>query len=137
MNIHQEVTIDASPAAVYGVLTGSDEFARMTGGRAADISNAVGGAASMFGGDIRARNIELVPGKRVVQAWRSQAWPEGVYSIVRFELAPAGKGTKVTFDQSGHPDEAQQTLEGGWHQMYWQPMNAMLTGKPMPAAPAM
>jgi len=137
MNIHQEVTIDASPAAVYGVLTGSDEFARMTGGRAADISNAVGGAASMFGGDIRARNIELVPGKRVVQAWRSQAWPEGVYSIVRFELVPAGKGTKVTFDQAGHPDEAQQMLEGGWHQMYWQPMNAMLTGKPMPAAPAM
>jgi uncharacterized protein YndB with AHSA1/START domain len=137
MNIHQEVTIDASPAAVYGVLTGSDEFARMTGGRAADISNAVGGAASMFGGDIRARNIELVPGKRVVQAWRSQAWPEGVYSIVRFELAPQGKGTKLTFDQAGHPDEAQQMLEDGWHQMYWQPMNAMLTGKPMPAAPAM
>lgn len=128
MNIHQEVTINASPAEVYGVLTGSAQFAKMTGGRAADISTEAGGAASMFGGDIRARNVELVPGKRVVQAWRSKAWPDGVYSIVRFELSPApqDKGTKLVFDQAGHPEEAQQMLEGGWSKMYWEPMNAML-----------
>lgn len=129
MNIHQEVTIDASPAAVYGVLISSDDFTRMTGGRAANISKDVGGAVSLFGGDIRARNIELVPGKRVVQAWRSQVWPEGVYSIVKFELAPEGKGTKLIFDQAGHPESAQAMLEGGWAQMYWQPLNAMLGGK--------
>jgi len=129
MNIHQEVTIDATPAAVYGVLTGSADFAKMTGGRAAEISKDVGGAVSLFGGDIRARNVELVPGKRVVQAWRSQAWPEGVHSIVKFELSPQGKGTKLTFDQAGHPDEARQMLEGGWSKMYWEPMNALLKGK--------
>ena len=133
MNIHQEVTIDASPSAVYGVLTGSAEFARMTGGRAADISKEPGGPIAMFGDGIRGRNVELVPNKRVVQAWRSQEWPEGVYSIVRFELAPEGKGTRLIFDQAGHPEAAQQMLEGGWHQMYWQPMNAMLAGKPVPA----
>ncbi len=128
MSIHQEVTIDASPAAIFGVLTSSTDFARMTGGRAAVISREAGGAVSLFGGDIEARNIELVPGTRVVQAWRSKAWPEGVYSIVKFALAAAGKGTKVTFDQAGHPAEAEQMLEGGWHQMYWQPMQAMLAG---------
>jgi uncharacterized protein YndB with AHSA1/START domain len=129
MGIHQEVTIDASPAAVYGVLTSSDDFAKMTGGKAADISKQVGGAASMFGGDIRAMNVELIPGKRVVQAWRSYRWPEGVYSIVRFELAPQGKGTKLVFDQAGYPDEAHDMLASGWDKMYWQPMNQMLAGK--------
>lgn len=129
MTIHHEVTIDASPAAVYGVLTTSEDFARMTGGRAADISKEAGGAVSLFGGDIRARNVELVPGKRVVQAWRSQAWPEGVYSIVKFELTPQGKGTKLVFDQAGYPDDGHQMLDGGWPKMYWEPMNAMLAGK--------
>jgi len=129
VSIHQEVTIDATPAEVFGVLTSSSEFARMTGGRAAEISTEVGGAVSLFGGEIRALNIELVPGKRVVQAWRSQAWPEGVYSVVRFELVPDGKGTRVVFDQAGYPDGAAEMLEGGWHQMYWQPMNALLAGK--------
>ena len=137
MKIHQEVTIDASPAAVYGLLTSSSDFAKMTGEKAATISTDVGGAVSLFEGGISARNIELVPGKRVVQAWRSQAWPEGVYSIVKFELTPAGKGTKLVFDQAGHPDGAREMLEGGWHQMYWNPMNAMLTGRPMPAAAGM
>ena len=127
MGIHQEVTIAASPAAVYAVLTSSEDFAKMTGGRAADIAREVGGALSMFGGDIRGRIVELVPGKRVVQAWRSQAWPEGVYSIVRFELTPEGKGTKLVFDQAGYPEGAETMLEGGWHQMYWNPMKAMLS----------
>jgi uncharacterized protein YndB with AHSA1/START domain len=129
MNIHQEVTIEASPAAVYGVLTSGDDFAKMTGGRAAKIARESGGEFSMFGGDIRGRNIELVPGKRVVQAWRSQAWPEGVYSIVKFELTAEGKGTRLVFDQAGHPEGSDEMLAGGWQQMYWGPMNAMLGGK--------
>jgi activator of HSP90 ATPase len=133
MNIHQEVTIAASPAAVYALLMSSDDFGKMTGGRVASIAKEVGGAVSLFGGDIRGRNVELVPGKRVVQAWRSGAWPEGVYSIIRFELSPEGKGTKLVFDQAGHPEGSDEMLEGGWHQMYWQPMNAIFAGKPMPA----
>ena len=129
MSIHQEVTIDASPAAVYAVLTSSSDFAKMTGGRAAEIATEVGGALSMFGGDIRGRVVELVPERRVVQAWRSQAWPDGVYSIVRFELSAEGNGTRLVFDQTGYPDGAEKMLEGGWHQMYWMPMKAMLAGR--------
>ena len=126
--IHQEVDIKASPASVYAVLTDSEKFASMTGGRAATISAEEGGEVSLFGGDIRARNVELVPGKRVVQAWRSYRWPEGVYSIVRFELSGNGNSTKLVFDQTGYPDDAHQMLEGGWSKMYWEPMNAMLAG---------
>jgi hypothetical protein len=48
---------------------------------------------------------------------------------VKFELTPHGKETKLIFDQAGHPEEAQQMLEGGWSKMYWQPMNALLAGK--------
>ena len=129
MPIHQEVTINAKPDAIYGVLTNSAQFAEMTGGRDADISAEVGGAVSLFGGAISARNVELVPGKRVVQAWRSNDWPEGVHSIVRFALDDDGGQTKVTFDQAGHPDGAAEMLEGGWHQMYWDPMKALLAAK--------
>ncbi len=129
MSIHQDVTIKATPSAVYGVLTSSDAFAKMTGGRAAEIAAEAGGAISLFGGEISGRNVELVPEKRVVQAWRSKAWPEGVYSIVKFEFSADGKGTKLSFDQAGHPEAAESMLESGWHQMYWEPMNATLAGK--------
>ena len=65
MSIRREITINANPAAVYRVLTNSGDFVRMTGGRSADISKEIGGAVSLFGGDIRALNIELLPDKRV------------------------------------------------------------------------
>ncbi len=129
MSIHQEVTINATPASVYDVLTRADQFSRMTGGKAATISDEAGGTISLFDGGISGRNVELVPGKRVVQAWRSNAWPEGVYSLVRFELAETGGQTRLTFDQAGYPDGAREMLEGGWHKMYWQPMDAMLSAK--------
>jgi uncharacterized protein YndB with AHSA1/START domain len=126
--IHQEVTIPASPAAVFETLMSSDSFAKMTGGRGAEISREAGGAFKMFGGDIQGRNVELVPGKRVVQAWRSGAWPEGVYSLVKFELSGDAKATKLVFDQVGYPDGAHDMLASGWSQMYWDPMTKMLGG---------
>ena len=128
MSIHQEVEIKATPDAVYSVLTDGAAFTKMTGGRKAVISREAGGAVSLFGGDIEARNVELVPGQRVVQAWRSKAWPEGIYSIVKFEFKPAGKATRIIFDQAGFPAGAHEMLEGGWNQMYWQPMRDLLAG---------
>jgi len=128
LTIHQEVTIAASPAAIYNTLTDAKDFAKMTGGRAASIATEVGGAFSMFDGHITGRHVELVPGKRIVQAWRAKDWPEGHYSIVRFELTPEGKGAKLVFDQTGHPNAETEHLTSGWAKMYWEPMKAMLAG---------
>ncbi len=128
MAIHQEIIIAVTPTDVYDVLTNSEAFARMTGGKKAEISAEAGGSFSMFDGAITGRHVELVPGQRVVQAWRSQAWPEGVYSIVKFELSSDGGKTHLVFDQSGHPDAAHDMLSDGWHKMYWEPMAHMLAG---------
>ena len=126
MTIHQDVVIKGTPKAVYNILLSSKKFKTMSGGREAKISKEVGGEVSLFGGAIQARNVELVAGKRVVQAWRAGDWPEGKYSIIKFELIADGANTKLSFDQAGHPDAATPHLEKGWHDMYWEPMNAML-----------
>jgi uncharacterized protein YndB with AHSA1/START domain len=119
--IHQEVMFKAHPAKVYGALLDSKSFAAFTGAPAT-IDAKVGGALSAFGGMITGVNVELVPGKRIVQAWRAGNWPEGIHSIVRFEFAEASGGTKLTLDHSGAPDGSEQMLEGGWHKMYWEPL---------------
>ncbi len=119
--IHQEVTFKASPAKVYDALLDAKSFAAFTGAPAT-IDAKVGGAVNAFGGMIRGFNVELVPGKRIVQAWRAGNWPDGIYSIVKFELATAGGGTKLTLDHSGAPDGSEEMLEGGWHKMYWEPL---------------
>src|SRR5690348_16811975 len=69
----------------------------------AAISDAVGGAFSTHGGVISGRNVELVPNERIVQAWRVANWPEGVYSLVRIDLEPDAKGTKLTLHHRAIP----------------------------------
>jgi activator of HSP90 ATPase len=119
--IHQEVTFKANPKKVYDALLDGKQFAAFTGAPAT-IEAKVGGALSAFGGMITGVTVELVPEKRIVQAWRAGDWPEGVHSIVKFELAAAGNGTKLTLDHSGAPDGSEAMLEGGWHKMYWEPL---------------
>jgi uncharacterized protein YndB with AHSA1/START domain len=120
--IHQEVVLPASPARVYAALTTSAQFAEATGGRAATITDAEGGTFSMFEGAIHGRHIELVPGQRVVQAWRVKMWEPGVFSLVRFTLTPEGNGTKVVLDHSGFPDAYEENLAAGWTSNYWEPL---------------
>ncbi len=124
--IHQEVSFKATPQRIYTALTDSKQFSSATGGAPAEISGEDGGAFSCFGGMIEGRNIELVPNRRIVQAWRAKPWPEGVYSIVKFELRGDGKGTKLVLDHTGYPEGEEAHLAPGWDANYWQPLKKYL-----------
>ena len=118
----------ASPTRVYDALLDSRQFSEFTGGAAAQINRDPGGAFSCFGGMITGRNVELVPDQRIVQAWRVGNWPEGVYSIVSFELKAQGANTLLTLRHVGFPERTGEHLESGWGKMYWEPLQKHLAG---------
>jgi len=117
-NIHQEVTLPSAPSYVYQALVDTKKFAELTGAPATG-DGSEGASFSAFGGHVTGRNVELLPGKRVVQAWRAKTWPEGLYSIARFELEAEGKGTKLVFDHDGFPEAMKKHLSDGWQANYW------------------
>jgi uncharacterized protein YndB with AHSA1/START domain len=97
MSIHQEALIAAPPQQVFELLTNGSLFSTATG-QPAEITDREGESFSIFGGRVEGRQVELVRGRRVVQAWRFGAqhptpWEPGVYSAVRFTLDPAGEGS--------------------------------------------
>jgi activator of HSP90 ATPase len=116
--IHQEVVIKANRNRVYEVLTDTEQFRKLSGGMGTKISREPGGAFSLFGGVITGRQIELVPGERIVQAWRSE-WAPGEYSIARFALNEQGSDTKIVFDHTGFPKGTAEHLATGWKEHYW------------------
>jgi activator of HSP90 ATPase len=124
-SIHHDITLPASPREVYDELLHADRFAAFTGAPA-EIDQVEGGSFSLFGGQILGRNVELVEGERVVQAWRVAGWEPGVYSLTRFELEASGSGTRLGFAHTGFPPEAHDELDAGWHSMYWEPMRSHL-----------
>jgi activator of HSP90 ATPase len=129
-SIRQEVSIKASPNRVYDTLLDAKSFSEFTGAPA-EIDPKSGGAFSCFGGIITGRNVELLANRRIVQAWRVAIWPEGHYSIVKFELQPQGSQTRLVMDHAGFPEEMRAHLngeeaEGGWHRRYWEPLKKYL-----------
>jgi uncharacterized protein YndB with AHSA1/START domain len=124
--IKQEVNFAATPKRVYDALSDARQFSQVCGGAPAENDAKAGGAFSSFGGMITGRNIELKPNQRIVQAWRAGNWPEGIYSIVHFEIVPAGTGTKLTMNHAGFPNDMREHLDGGWHKMYWEPLKKFL-----------
>jgi activator of HSP90 ATPase len=118
ITIHQEVDFTASPQRVYEALLDAKQFTAFSG-RPAEINREAGGAFSLFGGHIIGRNVELVPNQRIVQAWRVVTWPEGVYSIARFDLKARGSGTRLVFDHIGFPEGLHDHLADGWQSNYW------------------
>jgi activator of HSP90 ATPase len=125
-SLHQEVEFKASPQRIYEILLDSKQFAAFTG-MAAEIDPKVGGALTIFQGLVIARNIELVPEQRIVQAWRPQHWDPGVYSVVKFELTMQGSGTKLVLDHTGFPAGEFDSLNKGWPLRYWEPLKKYLS----------
>ncbi len=123
--IKQTVEFRASPEEVYEALMDSKKHARFTGAKAT-VSRKVGGRFSVWDGYAEGKNLELQPGKRIVQSWRASDWPEGAESKVVFALAKTKAGTKMTFTQTGVPDGFAKDVRQGWTDFYWAPMKGML-----------
>jgi hypothetical protein len=54
-------------------------------------------------------------------------WPDGIYSIARFELVAQGSGTRIIFDHTGFPPELAEHLASGWTENYWTPLRKYLS----------
>jgi activator of HSP90 ATPase len=124
-DINQIVIFKASPHEVYELLMDAKKHTAFTGGKA-QISRTVGGKFSIYGGEISGTNLELVEDWKIVQSWRYSDWPEGVYSRVTFALEGVNKRTRLTFTQTGIPDDKYQDIKRGWKEYYWGPMKEML-----------
>jgi activator of HSP90 ATPase len=123
--LHQEVDFKAGRQRIYEALVDSKQFSAFTG-MPAEIGQEAGGPFSLFGGLIVGRNVELVPRKRIVQAWRPANWVAGIYSLVKFELEEEGGQSRVVLDHTGFPEGSFRHLSFGWYSHYWEPLRKFL-----------
>jgi uncharacterized protein YndB with AHSA1/START domain len=117
--IKQKVRFKAPPATIYNLLADSKQRTKVTG-RKADVSRKVGGAFSADNGRVTGVNVDLVAGKRIVQAWRRDDFPEGIYSMAAVTLtALPGGGTELVLTHRGVPKWLLDDTEENWKHDYW------------------
>ncbi len=123
--IRQEVFFDTLPIVIYNIFLDSDKHAAVIGA-AAETSKFVGGMCYYYNEFIEAENVELVPGEKIVQKWRTRDWPEGYYSNLKVELKEKSGGTLVVLTQTGVPLEIADSIEDGWDKHFWQKIRDFL-----------
>lgn len=126
--IRQRVLLPAPPKVVYDTLMTSKGHSGFSGAPAR-ITARVGANFVVWGGYIHGKNLELVPGKKIVQSWRpsEETWPEDYYSTVSFELSRAKGGTRLLFVHSGVLADHAGHLSSGWKKSYWEPLQKYLS----------
>lgn len=126
-SIKQTATFNASPERIYELIMDEKTHAAFTGSKAT-MSKKPNGKFSVFDGYCRGYNIELVKGKKIVQAWHFEedGWPDDHYSICNFELEKVGEKTKLKFLQTNVPEHKVDSLKDGWKQFYWDAIKTYL-----------
>jgi uncharacterized protein YndB with AHSA1/START domain len=128
--IKQRVKFKADPATVYDLLADSRKHSAVTGRRAV-ISTKIGGTfsigESIGESDVTGINVDLVPGQRIVQAWRHRRFPVGIFSMAAVTLKrTADGGTELVLTHRGVPKELIPETEQAWRDQYWSRMKAYL-----------
>ena len=123
--LQQKVSFRASPTEVYEMLMDSGKH-RSLSGMPAKISKKVGGRFTAWGSHITGFNLALLPGRKIVQAWRATGWWPDHYSIAIFDIKKIRGGSRLEFTQIGIPPHRYSGHYRGWIEAYWTPMKEIL-----------
>ncbi len=120
--------IPASAQAIYDAWLDSDGHSAMTGNEAR-ASAAVGEPFTAWGGYISGTNLELEPGRRILQSWRTTRFTESDEdSTIEVMLEPVDGGTRVAIHHANVPDGHTGYQNGGWENHYFLPMKSYFSG---------
>ena len=129
-DIKQTILFPISPEKLYSLLLNAKVMSDIHQGKTT-MSKRANGKFIVFDGYCYGQNIELIDGKKIVQAWHfnEEEWPEDHFSVCTFLLEPKAKGTKLTFTQTDVPSTTYDALKEGWHTYYWEPIAEYLDNK--------
>lgn len=108
--------IPAPPEEVYLALT-TEATIRLWTGDEVEMTAEPDTEFSLWDGSIVGKNLELEPGKKIVQQWYFGDHPEP--SIVTIKLHEDKAGTSVELRHTNIPDEDFDDIVEGWNEAYF------------------
>jgi activator of HSP90 ATPase len=127
--IVQSVTLKASPEDLFDAFTDSKKHSAVTGARAS-VSAKPGAKWTAFEGMLLGKNLMVIPGRMIVQAWRASHWKKSdADSILILSFSKVRGGGKIELVHVGVPQHDHQGVTKGWHVYYWEPWKEYLKAR--------
>lgn len=127
-NIKKHYHIKATAEDIFTALTTPLTIEIWTGASAV-MQPVAGTEFSLWDGDISGMNLEIEPGKKIVQEWYfedEEATPDENKSIVTIKLHSEGSSTDVELLHINIPDEAFDNIVEGWDKYYFKPLKELV-----------
>jgi uncharacterized protein YndB with AHSA1/START domain len=115
------IILPAAPETVFHAWLDSALHAEFTGSPA-EVDARVGGAFSAWDGYITGEILELIPPKRIVQAWRTEFPQDAPASRLEAIFEPEGSGTCLTLVHTNIPEGQAENYRQGWDDFYFSPL---------------
>ena len=131
-DIQQSVELPASPEALFEMYVDAKQHSALTGSEVT-VSREPGSAFSAFGGALSGRMVATVPGRLVVQTWRSTNFAaDDPDSILVLAFSEAPSGGRIDLVHTGVADGDYEGVTEGWRKYYWDPRRAFLQARETP-----
>jgi len=127
-NIFQVIEIESGSETIYQALTNPELLTELTG-MSAEMSSQEGGTFHAWNNRSHGYIMRLIPGKRIVQAWRHDAFEDGMYSTVIIDIESTETGSRVSFNHIGVPETESGWLTETWKKDFWNPLSEHLEQK--------
>lgn len=124
--IEQSVKFAATAEQLYKIYINPKHHSAFTGGPV-KISAKPGSKFDAFNGMLRGATLSTIPGRQIVQRWRSNHFKEtDLDSILILTFVPAGKGARIEMIHANVPKQDHKSVTEGWPKYYWVPLKAYL-----------
>jgi uncharacterized protein YndB with AHSA1/START domain len=110
------------PERVYAAWLDSGAHTAFTG-KTAKIDPSIGGKFVALDGYVHGRTVDLLPGRRIIQTWRTKEFPHSAHdSRLEIQFESAEGATRVTILHSLLPEGQGERYKKAWTDRYFHPM---------------
>ena len=127
--VKQSVVLPAGARELYAMYLNPRTHAAITGHKV-EIGARPGTRFRAFNGALTGRILQTVPGRLIVQAWRSTAFHKGdADSTLVLRFTSTGKQGRIDLMHVNVPDHDYRGVNNGWKQYYWKPWRKFLAAR--------
>lgn len=117
---------NTTPEQLYDLYMDSKLHSLVTGDTA-KITKKEGAAFTAYGNYIAGKNLQLVPGKLIVQSWRGTDFKKAdMDSTFILQFEKKGNDAILHMVHANVPDAEAEGIKSGWTDFYWTPWKAYL-----------
>ena len=127
--VKQSVTLPARAKDLYAMYLSPRAHGAITGGKVV-VSSRAGSTFRAFGGALTGRMLQTIPGRLIVQAWRSTPFRKSdADSTLILRFTPRGRRGRIDLVHVNVPNHDYNGVNKGWKNYYWKPWRKYLAGR--------